>query len=256
MAPKTIQGNDELAKRIKSRRNELGLTIEEAAVQAGVGTKTWSRYEAGESIRMDKCKGICRALNWRNFPNSDSESAPLLEEYKSHKAWSQFLSENYGSWAALSFAAGSDILLDHIEQDLSNLSSMPIGSHIGQLSVSFIKDELPAQFLMRYDYDFVYRMECGLKELRARAEKGGSMTAHSVMQELLIYLCNEEAKALIELCREEREQDGQENGINEDWVFDLFGDMDIITCLYSDFFLTKTHSYHFIHWNDQQFYMD
>ena len=51
MAQKTIQGNEFLAKQIKLRRKELGLTIEEAASRAGVGTKTWCRYEAGESIR-------------------------------------------------------------------------------------------------------------------------------------------------------------------------------------------------------------
>lgn len=50
MAQKTIQGSETLARQIKSRRNELGLTIEESASRAGVGTKTWSRYEAGESI--------------------------------------------------------------------------------------------------------------------------------------------------------------------------------------------------------------
>ena len=55
MAQKTIQGSKTLASQIKSRRNELGLTIEESASRAGVGTKTWCRYEAGESIRKDKC---------------------------------------------------------------------------------------------------------------------------------------------------------------------------------------------------------
>lgn len=256
MAKKTIQGNDELAKRIKSRRNELGLTIEEAASRAGVGTKTWSRYEAGESIRRDKCKGICRALNWRDFPDSDSESKPLLAEYREHKAWSRFLAENYGDWAALSFAAGSDILLDYIEQDLSDLSSMPVGSHIGQLSTSFIKDELPAQFLMRYDYDFIYHLKCALKNLRVYAKNGVSMTAHSVMEELIIYLCNEEAKAFLEICSEDCEQDDEEYGVDKDWVFELFDDMDIITCLYTNCFLQEDHPYHFAHWADQQFYME
>ena len=53
MAQQTIQGNKALAKQIKQRRIELGLTIEEAASRAEVGTKTWCRYEAGESIRKD-----------------------------------------------------------------------------------------------------------------------------------------------------------------------------------------------------------
>lgn len=253
MAQRTIQGSTELSRRIKSRRRNLGLTIEEAASRAGVGTKTWSRYEAGGSIRNDKCKGICRALNWRNFPDSDSESTCLQKEHKAYKAWSQFLEKNYGTWAALSFAIGSDMLLDYIKQDLSDLSSMPNGSHIGQLSASFIKDELPAQFLMRYDYDFIYHTKCELEKLRATAKDGGVMTAHSVMEELLFYLCNEEAKTFVELCHEDYEPDGEAIDIDEYWVFDLFDDMDIITYLYTNIFLPENHPYHFTHWGDQQF---
>ena len=64
----TIHGSEALAKQIKFRQNELGLTIEEAASRTDVGTKTWSRYKAGESIRKDKCKGICRALNRHTLP--------------------------------------------------------------------------------------------------------------------------------------------------------------------------------------------
>ena len=54
MAPKTILSNEDLGKKIKVRRNELRLTIEEAASRAGVGVKTWCRYESGGSIRKDK----------------------------------------------------------------------------------------------------------------------------------------------------------------------------------------------------------
>ena len=57
MGQKTIMGSPELANSIKLRRNELGLTIEEAARKAGVGTKTWCRYEAGGAVRRDKGKG-------------------------------------------------------------------------------------------------------------------------------------------------------------------------------------------------------
>lgn len=257
MAQKTMPGNDELAKRLKSRRNELGLTIEEAALRAGVGTKTWSRYEAGESIRRDKCKGICKALNWRDFPNSESESKPFLEECREHKAWSQFLAENYGYRAALSFAVGSDLLLDYLEQDLSDLSSMPLGSHIGQLRTSFIKDELPAQFLVQYNYEFLYQMRCTLIKLRIMANVGQSMLANSVMEELLIYLCSKEANTFIELSSVDSEFDDDEKcGNDEDWIFDLFDDMDIITYLYSDCNLEEEHPYHFSHWADRQFYTD
>lgn len=259
MAQRSIQGDQELARKIKQRRNELNLTIEEAASRAGVGTKTWSRYEAGESIRLDKCRGICKALNWRDFPDekSDAEKKSLVEEYRDHEAWSQFLADNYGSGAAVAFAAGSDILLDYINQDQSDLVSMPFGSHIGQLSTSFISEELPPQFLMRYDYDFLYNMKCVLLQLRWRAKHGTPMTAHSILEELIIYLCNEEAQAFIKVSAGADDLvDNEELDDSEDWVFNMFDDMDMITFLYSDEYLTEDHPFHFMHWCDQQFYMD
>lgn len=259
MAPKTIQSNEALAKQIRSRRNELGLTIEEAASRAGVGTKTWSRYEAGESIRKDKCKGICKALNWSDLPNQDGamHDGISIQEYKMHKAWSQYLEDMFGARAAMAFAAGSDILLDYINDDMKELSSLPAGSHIGQLNISWLSGSLPEQFLMHYDYDFLYRLKCTLCNLRLRAGHGSSMTAHSVIEELILYLCNEEAFTLIELCgySDEFEKDDDYYDYDKSWVFDLFDDMDIITFLYSDIYLDSDHPYHFFHWNDQQFYM-
>ncbi len=259
MNQKNIKGSQQLAKKIKLRRNELNLTIEEAALRAGVGTKTWSRYEAGKSIRKDKCKGVCKALNWRNFPDGEGDiiQKSLVEEYREHEAWSLFLAENYGFGAAMAFAAGSDILLDSVNQDLSDLASMPSGTHIGQLSTSFICQELPPQFLMRYDYDFLYRLKCVLLQLRRKAKHGMPMTAHSVMEELIIYLCNEEAQAFIEISANADALINNESLDNsENWVFDMFDDMDIITYLYSNQYLTVNHPFHFEHWSSQQFYMD
>ena len=258
MAQKTIQGSETLARQIKSRRNELGLTIEESASRAGVGTKTWSRYEAGESIRKDKCKGICKALNWQVFPNQEGgeNEGISIQEYKKHEAWSRFLENTFGDRAAMAFAAGSDILLDHIKEDMSELASMPAGSHIGQLKMSWLYGDLPEQFLPRYDYDFLYQLKCTLCELRARAKYGTSMEAHSVIEELLLYLCSEESTALIELSNGSDESEDEEDIYTEEWVFDLFDDMDIISFLYSDVYLVPNHPYHFSHWNDQQFYME
>ncbi len=261
MAQQTILSNKDIANKIRSRRNELGLTIEEAASRAGVGTKTWCRYESGGSIRKDKCKGICKALNWRNLPldadAGETTEKNLIEEYRDHKAWSEFLAEHYGLRAALSFAAGSDLMLDYIEQDLSDLAAMPKGSHIGQLNTSFIKDELPAQFLMRYTYDFLYQMKCVLVQLRKEAAAGTALIAHSVMEELIIYLCNREASAFIEIIGE---ADGigadEEFDSPEDWVFDLFGDSELTYFLYSDTYLDEDHPFFFTHWNDQQFYTE
>jgi len=255
MALQRIQGSVELARKIKLRRIELNLTIEEAASRAGVGTKTWSRYEAGESIRRDKCKGICKALNWHNFPDDESniKAKSLIEEYRHHEAWSQFLADNYGIGAAIAFAAGSDILLDFINQDLTDLAVMPANSHIGQLNTSFISAELPSQFLMRYNYDFLYLMKCVLLQLRRRANQGMEMTAHSVLEELIIYLCNKETLALVEIGSIAADEEFENL---DDWVFEMFDDADIITFLYSNVYLTEDNSFHFNHWNDQQSYMN
>ena len=135
----------------------------------------------------------------------------------------------------MAFAIGSDILLDYINQDESDLASMPSGSHIGQLSTSFISEELPPQFLMRYDYDFLYNMKCVLLQLRLRAKHGMPITAHSILEELIIYLCNEEAQALIEIgAGADDFIDNEHLDDSENWVFDMFDDMGIITYLYSN----------------------
>ena len=82
------------------------------------------------------------------------------------------------------------------------------------------------------------------------------MIAHSVMEELIIYLCDQEAQALIEVgAGADTSMDDEELYDAEDWVFDLFDDMDLITHLYSDEYLPEDHPFHFNQWGDQQFYM-
>lgn len=258
MAMRSIKGNQELAKKIKARRNELGLTIEEAAIRAGVGIKTWSRYEAGESIREDKYKGVCKALNWYSFiENEDDEikEQSILDKYLNHEAWSEFLAKTYGRKAALSFAVGSEILLDMITDDLSDLSTEPVGTHIGELDTSYIADELPPQFLMRYDYEFLYRMRCTLIQLRMGAGYGNMLIAHSVMEELIIYLADNEGKEFMEACCGD-ELWAQEDDYDEGWVFSLFEDMDLITMLYSDRYVEEDSMYHFRRWSEPQFFLD
>lgn len=259
MPNKIIQGSKKLANRIKQRRTELGLTIEEAASRAGVGTKTWSRYEAGESIRQDKSKGICKALNWPQLiaDEDTAEKYISIDTYRKHKAWSKYLEDNYGVIAAFSFAVGSDILCDYISDDMGELAKMPKGSHIGQLDISYLSDMLPPQFLMNYDYDFLYHMLCTLRHMRACIGEGKKLMAQSVLDELIIYLCNEEALVFMESINGLHQFiKKSEKRYAKDWIFDFFDDMDIITCLYSNMYLTDDHIYHFKHWNEMQFFMD
>ncbi len=160
------------------------------------------------------------------------------------------LEERFGATAAASFVIGSEILEDHINEDLEALSHMPKGSHIGQLGISFIVDDLPPQFLLRYDYEFLYALRCALRKMKGCVTYGAEFIAHSVMEELVLYLIIEESRMLLE--------DGNympEAGWDE-WAFDLFDDMDIVTLLYSDRYLSWDNIYHFDHWTEEQFYMD
>ncbi len=253
MARKSIGGGEELAQAIRSRRIDLDLTIEEAAHRAGVGTKTWSRYEAGEPIRADKCLGVCRALEWRSLPGGveDPDRENYLKDLRKHKVWSTRLAEYYGEHAAASFAAGSDVLLDHLDEGLSAMSELPKGSHIGQLSFSLLKDSLPQQFLMSYDYDFLYRMKTVLVGLRTQVGANTFLKAHTVLEELIIYLCVEESyfleeDGLVEMTEQFEDWD--------DWIYDLFEDQDMNMFLYGDWYVEKDNLYHFDHWMDRQFW--
>ena len=252
MGPQTIRGSQELAAAIRERRRELGLTLEEAAGRAGVGTKTWCRYESGESIRRDKYRGVCKALNWRAFPEEDAaeEAHVDLSAYRDHKAWSKELEEQFGEDAAASFAIGSDILLDHIEEDLQELARRPRGTHMGQLDCSFLADQLPPQFLTRYDYEFLYTLRAAVRNYRKRVRWKIDFTAHSVLEELALYLTVEESRLLMDEAVPPP-KDGWDT-----WIFDLFDDMDLVTFLYSDDVVTPEDIYHFDHWQKREFYTE
>ncbi len=253
MARKSISGGEELAQAIRSRRIDLDLTIEEAAQRAGVGTKTWSRYEAGEPIRADKCAGVCRAMEWRSLPGGvdDPDRENYLKDLKKHKAWSTFFAEYYGEHAAASFAVGSDVLLYHLDEELSAMSELPRGSHIGQLSFSIFKDILPKQFLMSYDYDFLYRMKTVLIGLRTWIGANTFSKAHTVLEELIIYLCIEESYFLQE---ENLVEMTESFGDWDDWIYELFEDQDLTTFLYEDWYVEDFCPYHFDHWMERQFW--
>ncbi len=252
MNNKILKGSPELGTKIKQRRNELGYTIEEAASKAGVGTKTWSRYESGSSIRSDKFPNICKVLNWNKIPDSEKNDAIFdINEYKNNSAWSQYLADNFGDAAAISFIIGSEILLDGITQDLDCLSSKPKDTHVGELDISWTKDFLPPQFLTRYDYDLLYYLKDVIVKFRRTASGREDFTAHTVAEEIVLYAIMEESNFLMESIA------AQLPGDNDDWdnwVFDIFDDMDVVTYLYSDIYIDESNPYHFNHWQENQFY--
>lgn len=196
-----------------------------------------------------------------------------LSEYKESKGWSTFLETNFGILSAIHYAAGSDLLLDALEYEMHELSRMPIRSHVGQINSSVLKDNLPQQFMTRYDYDFLYKFRSELIDMRLRAMDGLSIIAHSVAQELIIYISNDMGKIATEsdenvkklitdhkliydkLSFEMDDEDLDEMKFyDEDWVFTLFGDADILSELYSGRAVAKGNSYHIKHWFDEQFF--
>lgn len=185
--------------------------------------------------------------------SSQDDTTLTVKDYRSHEAWSASLEEHFGSWAALSFAFGSDFLLNEIEDDLNELRIQPAGTHLGQVESS-LACLLPQQFLTSYDYDFLWLMRCELINMQKRAGSGASMEAHSVLEELLIYLCNGETVAYIESTDASVLYDRKCEIKNNDWLYDLFDDCDIVTCLYSDIWLPEDNTYHFAHWGEKKFY--
>lgn len=239
---------------VRERRTTLGLSIEEAAAKAGIGTKTWSRYEAGAAIRQDKVRGLCKALGWSQLPEADGDVDEtdenwLLEIGEDHEAWSSALEENCGRACAATFAAGSDLLSDQANDDLTALAREPRGTHVGQLDASWLCDSLPPQFLTRYDYDFVYALKAAIGVLRKRFANG-SLVVESVIEELAVYLILSQADMFA---------DFNQNFFDEDddwheWLGDILGDLDVEFFLYDcGWSLTPRMTYHFSHWLEAQF---
>jgi len=261
MSPITIENSNELGTAIKNRRIELNLTIEEAALKAGIGTKTWSRYESGGAIRRDKVRGLCKVLKWKSIPgveSNDTIKKVSVDEYREYETWSSYIEENFGEHAALSFVIGSDLLLDAINSDLAALSEMPRGTHIGEIPYSSILPSMPEQFLMRYDYEFLWYLRKTLIRFRKIAQFGNTFIASSVIEELVLYLIVDESRFLMEEMLNDLgvSNDDGENAKWDDWIFYIFEGMDLLTCLYSDLFiLTPNDTYHFDNWLDEQFWV-
>lgn len=124
---------------------------------------------------------------------------------------------------------------------------MARGTHVGQIDLSLMKALLPKQFLMRYDYDFLYVLLATTLQMRAVAHSGRQIVANSVMEELVLYIS-------VELSEVFMESTGLElDDMAEEWVYEVFGDLDIYTCLYTETYLPSDHSYHYNHWMQSQF---
>ncbi|MBF6451878.1 helix-turn-helix domain-containing protein [Nocardia cyriacigeorgica] len=254
MPPRTKNGSLELGSAIRERRIALDLSIEEAAAKAGIGTKSWSRYESGAAIRADKVRGICKALGWSRLPETEQDDQKSDDDFlrtvdRDHRAWSAVLEENFGRECAVTFAVGSDVVSNQIRDDLTELAKEPRGAHLGQLSTSWLDGDLPPQFVPRYDYELVYALKAAVSTLRARFS-AGHLVAHTVLEELALYLILSQAEILDDLYPE------FEGGADwREWLGDILDDLDVEFYLFtSGLALTPDHTYHFARWSEEQFY--
>lgn len=269
MPPRTVQSNQDLGNKIKRQRILLNLSIEEAARISGVGAKTWGRYEAGQAIRADKIKGVCKALKWKTLPIDDGQHHEIENEYAwleeidpSDEGWSTALCEAYGRKAAVSFAVGSAILLDYMNEDLNSLKEKPAGTHIGQLPWSYLADMLPGQYLMRYDYEFLFRFRTALISYRNRVTHGDDLYAHTVAEELIAHLIrdisfdsvNDWAPSQKSICADDDESYDLDTMWDE-WPESLCDDDDISYYLDDDRYTASDDAYSFEHWFEPQFWV-
>ena len=254
MPPRTRMGSTELGATIRDRRTALGLSIEEVALKAGIGTKTWSRYEAGSAIREDKVRGLCKALGWAQLPEANADSHPVEDDWlqrvgTEHSAWSRALEENFGRACAVTFAVSSDLLSDQAADDLAALARERRGTHVGELGASWLDGTLPLQFVPQYDYNFVYALHAAVDTLRTRFTRG-SLVAISVMEELALYLILSNADMYADM---DQALFAEDNDWRE-WLAEILADLDIEFFLFgSGALLIPAHAYHFDHWLEPQF---
>ncbi len=112
---------------------------------------------------------------------------------------------------------------------------MPAGSHIGQSEYSFLKYDLPAQFMTRYDYEFFYQLKYTLINLRKRAKSGEKIVLNTVLEEIVLYMCGEKADYFVKINHNCFNFDGiKDTEYYRGWIYDVIADDDVSTFLYSN----------------------
>ncbi|VTT42104.1 Uncharacterised protein [Streptococcus porcinus] len=71
------------------------------------------------------------------------------------------------------------------------------------MDVSLILSQLPQQFITKYDYEFVYNLSKVLTQYASRNKVGSSYKAHSVIEEIYLFLIAKKAVPYLESLNEE-----------------------------------------------------
>ena len=251
MSQFSVQSNTDLGYRMRERRQELGLTIEAAARRAGVGTKTWYRYEAGEPIRRDKYQGVCQALGWSTLPiGEDGEKIEwTLSAFQNDEYWCPQIAYAYGDDAAVCIVVGARQVKQMIEDTLETLMKKPRETHIGEVSETGFAKWMPAEYMMRYDYAFMYELRNTLNNVLSRLNDGKSIwdvRPQTTAEEILYYIMSQVGTWIFEhewVPAKEFDRDG--------WIFKFFEGQDIKDALYSGRPVYHHTMYDFNEWFDE-----
>jgi hypothetical protein len=260
MPPRTYQSTVELGALIRSRREELELSIEQAAAAARLGSETWRRYEAGGAIRIDKVRAVCKALRWRALPvvgqagdRRTEDLAKWWESARHSEAYSEWIAREVGDACARVFAVGCDVAPDLMREDLEGLASLPRGTHIGELPFSSLENDLPHRWMMRYDYEFVYRFLSTIQNLARRA------VHQDFEKDPYLTQCFADALAVHVVMQTGFSAFDDLHGVSEsqvvNWEDELSGDFDVeLNWTLTEEFHPGPHDpSHFDHWFDKVF---
>lgn len=187
----------------------------------------------------------------------------IKELKKEEAAWSETLCKQEGETAAANFAYASEILLDlikmgieEVEEALANKSNknIPIVNLSGLNYADAIVESLPQQFVDRYNLAFLHDMRDALSVLQRNFhDEKEAVYAHTVMEEILLYLIMEYSDVMMDVYGFSEADD--EEGVLNVWAFNVMDDMDVVTWLYCGNYIDENHSYHFNNWMKQQFYV-
>ena len=99
--------------------------------------------------------------DWDEIPDALGSYSPLVKR-------------TLGEDAARCFALGAHLYDRLLTEDLEALTEMPRGTHVGELDVSHVSGTLPALWLTRYDYEFLFQLR-GL----------GQITTHRLVEAMI-----------------------------------------------------------------------
>lgn len=256
---------------LSRRRAELDISIVEAAARIGVHPRTWKSYETGAAVPIKHLTDIMTAMEWFSDEICVEDN---LEDFKKAHDWSKQLEEQYGVPAAICFALGSEALRSAIKNDCALLSKLDgKNPHVGHLGKkSEMKPLLPDMFLKRYNRDFLLDMDKTLTALIERAMGEELLLAYTVLEEVTLFSVFQLAKDIFKeyncekMCPPIPDYDDIESDeedectclfcSSDDWVYEVFGDGDIVDTLYDPIMddVPEDSEYHFNNWKVPVFY--